>query len=220
MPIGTGRTVCTALQKNRVSTSTLMEPAIKFSEHVILIDADFLQNTISHIRRILSERMERTLPPIDLPTWLTYLLLDADVRGEHNDIQILVTDNARQQTHWEACTPHSAHDIDGKACHTALGECSFSVITSEGLTTPTSLYQDLMGLVLNDATVKKLLLVTTMNEDELNDTLRQWQQELETCKAQLYYGSIVSPAHQQYYTWLPLTYSLSHAWNLRENELK
>ena len=53
-----------------------MNTDIKFAANVILIDTEFLNNTIHEIRQVLSERIGRPLPPLDLVQWATCLLLD------------------------------------------------------------------------------------------------------------------------------------------------
>ena len=61
--------------------------------------------------------------------------------------------------------------VDGKACRTALGELSFSVVSAEGLASSQNLYEDLMRLVLNDTAVKRLLLVPAPGKDDWAETL-------------------------------------------------
>ena len=196
-----------------------MNPNIQFPEQVILLDAAFLQDTLHSIHRIMSERLGRTLPPLDLPTWLTCLLLDAGVRNTDNEVQVLVADESKHRTTWTTCQPDHPEAIDGKACHTALGELAFSVVSGESLTDAHSLYRDLMRLVLNDHGVKKMLLIPNTTNNELQATLQQLQKELGTWNANLYGCFLDTSSHTPLYEQLPLVYSLAHAWGIRAEEL-
>ena len=195
-----------------------METNIRFPEQVILLDADFLHETISDIHRILSEKLGRTLPPLDVASWLTCLLLDAGVRGTGNEVQAIVA-GSRHNTAWPCCLPGKPAEIDGQACRTALGELSFSVVSAEGLAATDALYSDLTGLVLNDPAVKTLLLVSARSNEALDATLQQLQKTLGTWNCHVYACTLQMSGRQLLCEQLPITYSLAHAWGIRADEL-
>ena len=63
---------------------------VKFAENVILLDAAFLNEVVAGIRTWMEGELDRTLPLLDLPGWLNLLALDAGIRAEENDIQVIL----------------------------------------------------------------------------------------------------------------------------------
>ena len=199
-----------------------MDTNVKFPEYVVLVDAAFLQSAVRDVRRVMSLRLGRQLPLLDLPMWFTCLLLDAGVRGADNEVQILLADSDGRQGAWEACHPSTPGEVDGKACRTALGELSFSVVSAEGLASSQNLYHDLMRLVLNDASVRRLLLVPAPGKDDWQDVLPQMQQDLgltnQDLAERVCLFSLEPPRQTLPCPWLPLVYSLAHVFGMQEDE--
>ena len=109
-----------------------MDTNVKFPEYVVLVDAAFLQSAVRDVRRVMSLRLGRQFPLLDLPMWLTCLLLDAGVRGADNEVQILLADSDGRQGAWEACHPSTPGEVDGKACRTAGAERCFGKASLAG----------------------------------------------------------------------------------------
>ena len=140
-----------------------MESKVKFSENVIIVDAGFLQATVSGLRTFFENNLGRALPLLDLPSWLSYVALDAGLREGDNEIQVLlVHDEATRNL--SCCTPSVLADFDGKACRTPLGEFVFANVTSAGLAKTSDLFVDLLHLAIDSNDVKRMVLVPTMGE--------------------------------------------------------
>ena len=201
-----------------------MNTNVEFPEYVILADTAFLQDTVQDVRNIMSLRLGRQLPLLDLSLWFTCLLLDAGVRGTDHDVQILLADGSGRQDAWQASLPAGPAEVDGKACRTALGELAFSVVSAEGLASSSNLYRDLMRLVLNDASVSRLLLVPAPGKDNWPDTLAAVRDDLGLNDRDLMdrvclFG-LEPPSQPLPCPWLPLVYPLAHTLGIREDELK
>ena len=218
------RTGCGCGQDMRDLIVISMDKNVKFPEYVVLVDTAFLQRVVRDVRTVMSGRLGRQLPPLDLPLWLTCLLLDAGVRGADNNVQILLADGSGKPEGWEACCPSSRAEVDGKACRTALGELSFSVVSAEGLASSQNLYEDLMRLVLNDTAVKRLLLVPAPGKDDWAETLSALQKDLgltgQDLDARVCLFGMEPPRQALPCPWLPLAYPLAHTLGIREDELK
>lgn len=108
-----------------------MQPdKVQFAPHLLLLDVRILSETLSTIRRVLSARLGRTLPDLDLVSWLDYIALDAGLRpGTQGELQVLlVTHDLR--TALPGVVPSSLSQFDGQACTSTLGEWNFSGINS------------------------------------------------------------------------------------------
>ena len=67
-----------------------MEDKIKFPAHVILIDVAFLNEVVYGAKNFLEGKLGRQLPDVDLPAWLSYLALDAGLREQENEVEVLL----------------------------------------------------------------------------------------------------------------------------------
>lgn len=139
---------------------------LKLSERVILVDVSFLNRTVGMVREVMSARLGRPLPVLDLATWLDCLLLDAGIRDFSSaEVQVLLVQGTDGDA-LSACVPSLLSDLDGKACRTRLAEYVFSVVPTENMATAEALYRDLLALVLNNTSVRQALLVPAMSADE------------------------------------------------------
>ena len=66
----------------------------KFAEYVILLDSSFLRQTVRMVKEVMTARLSRPLPPLDLVAWFDCLLLDAGLRGKDYEVQVLLTHEA------------------------------------------------------------------------------------------------------------------------------
>lgn len=199
---------------------------IKFSENVILLDVAFLNGMVHRVREIMGQKLGRELPPLDLVEWLTCLLLDAGVRGDGNEVQVLLVHADGHDTRLDACLPASLKELDGKACATPLGEFSFAGVTGEGLATGEHLYFDLMTLLLNDSGLRTLLLVpsTEVSDEEMENVMLQVRkdmgQDADRILSHTHWFRTLPPERTLPCQWCPVVYSLAHVLGIREDELK
>lgn len=191
-----------------------------------MLDVAFLNGWVSNVRRVMSERLGRELPKLDLVEWLTCLLLDAGVRGEQNEVQVLLLHAAAQEQKLDCCMPDSLSELDGKACATPLGEFSFACVTSEGFATGESLYFDLLTLLLNSGNLKTLLLLPSadIRDEKLENVMVQAKKDMGEQAtgnlAKTHWFRMTPPAHELPCRWCPVVYSLAYMLGIHEEELK
>lgn len=199
-----------------------MEEKAKFSENVILIDVAFLNEAACHARKFLGMKLGRDLPDMDLPAWFSYLSLDAGLRGDNNEIQVLLLQD-EDTRELKGCRPSDLGSLDGMACRTSLGEFAFSCVNPSGITSCEELYLDLMKLALASAEVKHLMLVPfhLLYKDRVEEGLREFFQgksEGECDKAM--YFVMEEPLKPVLFRWDFIVYSLAQAWGIKSDELK
>ena len=130
-----------------------MEKNITFAPNVLLLDTAFINDTVYKSRQFLSERLGRELPETDLIDWLICLGLDGGLRGQENELQVLLVADETVRT-LNGCTP------------TALVPRS-------------KLYNELVQLALDAKEVERLMLVPHFYEygEDLGKTLREFCEE-------------------------------------------
>jgi hypothetical protein len=134
-----------------------MEDKIKFPANVILIDVAFLNEVVYGAKNFLEGKLGRKLPDVDLPAWLSYLALDAGLREQENEVEVLLVHTPAADV-LKCCEPSDVNKLNHQACRTPLGEFTFSSVTSSGLVSTEELFLDLMNLALDSADVKCLML--------------------------------------------------------------
>ena len=135
-----------------------MEDKIKFPANVILIDVAFLNEVVYGAKNFLEGKLGRKLPDVDLPAWLSYLALDAGLREQENEVEVLLVHTPAADV-LKCCEPSDVNRLNHQACRTPLGEFTFSSVTSSGLVSTEELFLDLMNLALDSADVKCLMLL-------------------------------------------------------------
>ena len=106
-----------------------MEDKIKFPANVILIDVAFLNEVVYGAKNFLEGKLGRKLPDVDLPAWLSYLALDAGLREQENEVEVLLVHTPAADV-LKCCEPSDVNKLNHQACRTPLGEFAFSSVTS------------------------------------------------------------------------------------------
>lgn len=198
-----------------------MEKNITFAPNVLLLDTAFINDTVYKSRQFLSERLGRELPETDLIDWLICLGLDGGLRGQENELQVLLVADETVRT-LNGCTPTALADLDGNACRTSLGEFTFAVVPSAGLVPRSKLYNELVQLALDAKEVERLMLVPHFYEygEDLGKTLREFceeKQEDEVGKALCF---LMEETHEVLPCKVDLvTFSLMHIWGIAPDDL-
>lgn len=199
-----------------------MNEQIKFSPNVLLIDVSFINQFVAASKQMLSERLGRTLPDLDLPAWLTYLALDAGLREGDNEVQVLLVHDASTRR-LQACQPADLESLNGMACRTPLGEFLFSCVTPADIATREELFLDLMTLAQDSADVQCLGLLPShpeygrKMEEELTKLLAD--KDAEACRKVLYF-TLSQPSPEWKFRTDFATFSLLKAFGVKAEELK
>ncbi len=199
----------------------MMENKIRFSENVILMDVAFLNEMVCGGKRFLEDKLGRELRRIDLPSWLSYMALDAGIRGSDNELQVLLVHN-EDTYRLECCEPAGLKQLDAQACRTSLGEFAFSCVTPAKITSCEELFLDLMTLALDSSDVKCLLLLPfhpvygRRVEDELCNFFKEKSEEE---RRRAVYFVMEKPAVTIPVRWDFANYSILQALGVKPDEL-
>ncbi len=148
------------------------------------------------VQELLEGKLGRKLPDVDLPAWLSYLALDAGLREQENEVEVLLVHTPAADV-LKCCEPSDVNKLNHQACRTPLGEFAFSSVTSSGLVSTEELFLDLMNLALDSADVKCLMLlpfhqVYGNGVEKLAGFFKDKNEE-ERGKAVLHYGGTSEP---------------------------
>ena len=138
----------------------------KWNEHVILVDADYVDKVAFDLTVNFERMIGRRIPQADMAKWLECVALDGglrpidrgerpEVRGERN-VQVVLLHKHQQMKNFIPC---AFDELDGKAFKGPLGEFQISCVPVEDLTTMEDLFVDSMQIIANAAEVKRLIVV-------------------------------------------------------------
>lgn len=196
-----------------------------FAEYVILLDSAFIRQTIRMMREVMTSRLGRPFPLLDLVAWLDCLMLDAGLKEKDAEVQVLLTHDVGADD-LEGCVPSALSQLDGQACRTSLAEYAFYTVGTDGMAEPDDLYCDLLKLTLNDTRIKKRLLVPAMSlsDGRVNELMRKVQEDMDTrtedAVGQTIWFRLEAPAGELTCDWCPVVPSLAYMWGIREEEMK
>ena len=116
----------------------------KWSEHVILVDAEYVDKVAFDMIVNFERMLERRIPQADMAQWLECVALDGGLRpidrgeklevsGERNVQVVLIHEKNRQQM--DNFLPGKFNDLDGKAFAGPLGEFLISCVKVEEMVT-------------------------------------------------------------------------------------
>ena len=128
----------------------------KWSENVILVDADYVDKVAFDLIVNFERMIGRRIPQADMAQWLECVALDGGLREGNHQTQVVLL---HKQTKMENFLPGGFAELDGKAFNGRLGEFLISCVKVEDLTTMDDLFVDSMQIIANAKEVKRLIAV-------------------------------------------------------------
>lgn len=137
-----------------------MEDKRILPETVILIDTPYLDFIINDVKGNFERILSRKLPDLDLVSFLVYLSMDAGAQSDKGGAEVVFVSDDENFV-LSSCSPKDLRSqLDGLACMTEIGEMSFTVARTEGLTTLKDLYKDTILHINKLKGIKRIALVT------------------------------------------------------------
>ena len=151
----------------------------KWSENVIIVDADYVDGVAFNLIVNFERMLGRRIPQADMARWLECVALDGGVReGKHETSVVLI--HEKEKSHLRNFVPSDyATDLSGKAFDSPLGEFVINCVSVEEITTKENLFVDVLTLVASQPDVKRLMLVPDENIDVLKDRIRRSLQHVD-----------------------------------------
>ena len=136
----------------------------KWSEHVILVDAEYVDKVAFDMIVNFERMLERRIPQADTAQWLECVALDGGLRPQPSDITpqtsiqvVLIHEKDKQQM--DNFIPGKFSDLDGQAFTGPLGEFLISCVKVEEMVSKEDLFIDSLQIIANAAEVKRLMVV-------------------------------------------------------------
>lgn len=200
-----------------------MAENIKLAENVLLVDVTYFNDVVNDLKRYFELQLGRPLQNIYVEEWASYLALDSGVRDNNNNIEVLFVHDEKTSELIHSDPANLKKDLNGVGYTNALGELTFTSVSSEGLVSRANLYLDLLSIALNSADVKRLMLVPFMDDygAKLMDILDENLRDTEPDEAkEVYLFNMEEPTCPFACKWDLLGYSLMRAMGIKAEELQ
>lgn len=192
-----------------------MNDKIKLSETVMLIDVAFLNFVVTDLKKYFEHILSRQLEKIDTSMLATFLALDAGIKEGENEVQFLfVYDNDSSKLAFCKLSDLKVQ-LNGVAFSSQFGEFIFAGVPCEDMVSREDLFLDLLGLVLDSADVKKLVVISSNEEygDKVTDVLNKAKEK------EIIQFRMEEPEEKVGYRWEMLAFPLMQALGIKGDEL-
>lgn len=146
----------------------------KWSENVILADADYVDKVAFNLIVNFERMIGRRIPKADMARWLDCIALDGGLREGENEVQVVLAHKSGRKAMENFAPGDYASELDGKAFKDNLGEFQISAVTAEGMAADEDFFIDALGIVASQGEVKRLMVVPDADHiyNKVKDALR------------------------------------------------
>lgn len=145
---------------------------IRWSENVILVDADYVDKVAFNLIVNFERMLGRRIPQADLAKWMDCVALDGGIRPGENDILVVLI-HQKDKTKLENFKPSDyVKDIDGKAFRDHLGEFSIGAYPIEDIAGSENYFSDALQLIAAQKEVKRIMVVPNAEDSYIYNNVR------------------------------------------------
>jgi hypothetical protein len=153
----------------------------KWSENVILVDADYVDKVAFNLIVNFERMIGRRIPQADMARWLECIALDGGLRTGSHETQVVFI-HQKAKTEMENFVPgHYANDLTGKAFQGELGEFILNAYAIEDIADSEQLLIEALNLICQQKEVKRMMVVPNAEDstiyNKVRETLRQVSDE-------------------------------------------
>ena len=203
------------LQSKRIMNNSIQN--IKWSENVILVDADYVDKVAFNLIVNFERMIGRRIPQADFARWIDCVALDGGLReGEHETQVVLLYGNGRQKL--DNFTPGDYHEaLNGKAFKDHLGEFIINAYPSEAIVGKDQQFADMLQLVCGQEEVKRVMVIPNAEDEGQYNKVRKILQQADEEKRVTVFA--MQPLPGGNFRQEILGYSLMAALGIRSEEL-
>lgn len=145
----------------------------KWSENVILVDADYVDKVAFNLIVNFERMIGRRIPQADIAKWIDCVALDGGIReGEHETLVVLI--HRKDKTKLENFTPSDyGKELNGKAFKDHLGEFTISAYPIESIAGGEDYFTDALQLITGQKEVKRVMVIPNAENAYIYNKVRE-----------------------------------------------
>lgn len=192
---------------------------IKWSENVIIADADYIDNVAFNLIVNFERMIGRHIPQADMARWIDCISLDGGLReGEHQTQVVLIHHKNRRKM--ENFVPSVyEEELNGKAFKDNLGEFIVSSFPVEDVVGADGFFIDVLRTVCAQTDVRRIMIIPDTEKEGMLDSIRSTLHYIDDDSKRITVFSM-QPLLGGNYRQEILGYSLMSALGIRADEIK
>ena len=193
---------------------------IKWSENVIIADADYIDKVAFDLIVNFERMINRRIQPADMAQWAVCVALDGGLREGEHETQVILIHNEKSKKMQNFCPADYEKDLNAQAFKDArLGEFVISSYpTEEKMVGKDDFLVDIARTVCNAKEVKRVMIVPNSEEGNAYDLLRDMLRKVDNEKRVTLFA--MQPLPGGNFRQEILGYSLMNALGISANEIK
>ncbi len=193
---------------------------IKWSENVIIADADYIDKVAFDLIVNFERMINRRIQPADMAQWAVCVALDGGLREGEHETQVILIHNEQSKKMQNFCPADYEKDLNAQAFKDArLGEFVISSYpTEEKMVGKDDFLVDIARTVCNAKEVKRVMIVPNSEEGNAYDLLRDMLRKVDDEKRVTLFA--MQPLPGGNFRQEILGYSLMNALGISANEIK
>ena len=193
---------------------------IKWSENVIIADADYIDKVAFDLIVNFERMINRRIQPADMAQWAVCVALDGGLREGEHETQVILIHNEKSKKMQNFCPADYEKDLNAQAFKDArLGEFVISSYpTEEKMVGKDDFLVDIARTVCNAKEVKRVMIVPNSEEGNAYDLLRDMLRKVDDEKRVTLFA--MQPLPGGNFRQEILGYSLMNALGISANEIK
>lgn len=145
----------------------------KWSENVIIVDADFVDHVAFDLIVNFERMIGRRIPPADTATWIDGIALDGGIRPGNHETQVVFIHKKTTRALDNFKPGNLEADLNGKAFKDNLGEFLISTFPVEDeLVKSEDFFVDIVQTAANSGDVKRLMVVPDADNAALYEMIQ------------------------------------------------
>ena len=193
---------------------------IKWSENVIIADADYIDKVAFDLIVNFERMINRRIQPADMAQWAVCVALDGGLREGEHETQVILIHNEQSKKMQNFCPADYEKDLNAQAFKDArLDEFVISSYpTEEKMVGKDDFLVDIARTVCNAKEVKRVMIVPNSEEGNAYDLLRDMLRKVDDEKRVTLFA--MQPLPGGNFRQEILGYSLMNALGISANEIK
>ena len=193
---------------------------IKWSENVIIADADYIDKVAFDLIVNFERMINRRIQPADMAQWAVCVALDGGLREGEHETQVILIHNEQSKKMQNFCPADYEKELNAQAFKDArLGEFVISSYpTEEKMVGKDDFLVDIARTVCNAKEVKRVMIVPNSEEGNAYDLLRDMLRKVDDEKRVTLFA--MQPLPGGNFRQEILGYSLMNALGISANEIK
>lgn len=146
---------------------------IKWSENVILVDADYVDRVAFNLIVNFERMLGRRIPQADFAKWVDCISLDGGLKPDIQQETLVVLVHAKEKKAMENFEPGSYDELKGKAFKDQLGEFEIGAYPIEPIPGGDDYFIDALKLIAEQKQVKRLMVIPNAENATIYNKVRE-----------------------------------------------